>query len=118
MRHKKQAHCPREEHPILTLLKRKRSQQVLTFFQTKTEFTAIKNKLTNTARFAKRKYYNQHVRNIQMEIKRCAGPEQMIIGNQYVLFKEDAKTKTNFGNKGSFLKDNDFKETIGATRTN
>lgn len=53
-----------------------------------------------------------------MEIKCCAGPEQMIIGNQYVLFKEDAKTKTNFGNKGSFLKDNDFKETIGATRTN
>lgn len=53
-----------------------------------------------------------------MEIKRCAGPEQMIIGNQYVLFKEDAKTKTNFGNKGSFLKDNDFKETTGATRTN
>ena len=53
-----------------------------------------------------------------MEIKRRAGPEEMIIRNQYVLFKEYAKTKTNFGNKDSFLKDNDFKETIETMKTN
>ena len=53
-----------------------------------------------------------------MEIKHRAGPGQMIIGNQYVLFKEYAKMKTNFANKGSFLKGNVFKETIEAVRTN